>query len=162
MGMQDLTNIIYLIAAILFILDLKMLAHPRTAVRGNQLGALGMVLAIVATLMSGTWDWTYIILGIGIGSLIGAIAALRVKMTSMPELVGLFNGFGGAASVLVAGRPVKLQPDGSFTVRMELPDKRQVLPVTAESRDGLRQRTTVVAVERNTKIMEPVELDDRL
>ena len=103
MGMQDLTNIIYLIAAILIILDLKMLAHPRTAVRGNQLGALGMVLAIVATLMSGTWDWTYIILGIGIGSLIGAVAALRVKMTSMPELVGLFNGFGGAASVLVAG-----------------------------------------------------------
>jgi len=101
--MQDLTNIVYLIAAILFILDLKMLAHPRTAVRGNQLGALGMVLAIVATLMSGTWDWTYIILGIGIGSLIGAIAALRVKMTSMPELVGLFNGFGGGASVLVAG-----------------------------------------------------------
>jgi NAD(P) transhydrogenase subunit beta len=103
MEMQNLTNIIYLIAAILFILDLKMLAHPRTAVRGNQLGALGMVLAIVATLMSGTWDWTYIILGIGVGSLIGAIAALRVKMTSMPELVGLFNGFGGAASVLVAG-----------------------------------------------------------
>ncbi len=80
-----------------------MLAHPRTAVRGNQLGALGMLLAIVATLMSGTWDWTYIILGIGIGSVIGAMAALRVKMTSMPELVGLFNGFGGAASVLVAG-----------------------------------------------------------
>ncbi len=103
MGMQDLTNIVYLIAAVLFVLDLKMLAHPRTAVRGNQLGALGMVLAILATLMSGTWDWTYIILGIGIGSLIGAVAALRVKMTSMPEMVGLFNGFGGGASVLVAG-----------------------------------------------------------
>jgi NAD(P) transhydrogenase subunit beta len=101
--MQDLTNIVYLIAAVLFILDLKMLAHPRTAVRGNQLGALGMILAIVATLMSGTWDWTYLILGVGIGSLIGAVAALRVKMTSMPEMVGLFNGFGGAASVLVAG-----------------------------------------------------------
>ena len=103
MAMQDLINIVYLIAAILFILDLKMLAHPRTAVRGNQLGALGMVLAIVATLVGGTWDWKYIILGIGIGSLIGAVAALRVKMTSMPELVGLFNGFGGVASVLVAG-----------------------------------------------------------
>jgi NAD(P) transhydrogenase subunit beta len=62
-----------------------------------------MVLAIVATLASGTWDWTYIILGIGIGSVIGAVAALRVKMTAMPELVGLFNGFGGGASVLVAG-----------------------------------------------------------
>jgi len=103
MDMQNITNIVYLVAAILFILDLKMLAHPRTAVRGNQLGALAMVLAIVATLASGKWDWTYIILGIGIGSLIGAVAATRVKMTSMPELVGLFNGFGGGASVLVAG-----------------------------------------------------------
>ncbi|TWU30964.1 DUF4912 domain-containing protein [Novipirellula artificiosorum] len=65
------------------------------------------------------------------------------------------------ATVSIAGRPVKLQADGSFTVRMKLPDKRQVLPVTAESRDGLRQRTTVVAVERNTKVMETVELDDR-
>ena len=100
---QNIVNIVYLIAAVFFILDLKMLAHPRTAVRGNQLGALGMVLAIVATLASGKWDWTYIILGIGIGSFIGAVAALKVKMTSMPEMVGLFNGFGGAASVLVAG-----------------------------------------------------------
>jgi len=73
--------------------------------------------------------------------------------------------FGKAApnsSVTVAQKPVKLQADGSFTVRMSLPDKRQVLPVTAESRDGLRQRTTVIAVERNTKVMEAVELDDRL
>ncbi len=77
------------------------------------------------------------------------------------ELI-IFGKTVASASVMVAGRPVKLQPDGSFTVRMELPDKRQVLPVTAESRDGLRQRTTVVAVERNTKVMEPVELDDRL
>jgi NAD(P) transhydrogenase subunit beta len=99
----NIVNIVYLIAAVFFIMDLKMLAHPRTAVRGNQLGALGMVLAIVATLASGKFGWTYIILGIGIGSLIGAVAALRVKMTSMPELVGLFNGFGGIASVLVAG-----------------------------------------------------------
>ena len=66
-----------------------------------------------------------------------------------------------SASVQVAGKPVKLQEDGSFTVRMQLPDKRQVLPVTAESRDGMRQRTTVIAVERNTKVMEAVELEDR-
>ena len=103
MDMQNITNIVYLVAAVLFILDLKMLAHPRTAVRGNYLGAIGMVLAIVATLASGKWDWTYIILGIGIGSVIGAVAALKVKMTAMPEMVGLFNGFGGGASVLVAG-----------------------------------------------------------
>ena len=125
MAVQDLTNIVYLIAAILFILDLKMLAHPRTAVRGNQLGALGMVLAIVATLMSGTWDWTYIILGIGIGSLIGAVAALKVKMTSMPELVGLFNGFGGVASVLVAGSALvatfnAIPPFGDDSMQMKV------------------------------------------
>ena len=125
MAMQNLTNIVYLIAAILFILDLKMLAHPRTAVRGNQLGALGMVLAIVATLVGGTWDWTYIILGIGIGSLIGAVAALRVKMTSMPELVGLFNGFGGIASVLVAGSALvatfnALPPFGDNSMQMKV------------------------------------------
>lgn len=77
------------------------------------------------------------------------------------ELI-VFGKTVATASVMVAGRPVKLQPDGSFTVRLELPDKRQVLPVTAESRDGLRQRTTVVAVERNTKVMEPVELDNTL
>jgi NAD(P) transhydrogenase subunit beta len=100
---QNIVNIAYVIAAVLFIFDLKMLAHPRTAVRGNILGSLGMMLAIVATLLSGRFEWTYIILGIGIGSLIGAIAALRVKMTAMPEMVGLFNGFGGGASVLVAG-----------------------------------------------------------
>jgi NAD(P) transhydrogenase subunit beta len=62
-----------------------------------------MVIAIAATLVSGRLDWSYIILGIGIGAVIGAVAAARVKMTSMPEMVGLFNGFGGAASVLVAG-----------------------------------------------------------
>ncbi|MCP4895510.1 MAG: NAD(P)(+) transhydrogenase (Re/Si-specific) subunit beta [bacterium] len=101
--MQNIVNIVYLVAAVLFIYDLKMLAHPRTAVRGNALGFLAMLLAIVATLVSGKWDWTYIILGIAIGSVIGTVAALKVKMTSMPELVGLFNGFGGGASVLVAG-----------------------------------------------------------
>jgi NAD(P) transhydrogenase subunit beta len=103
MNIENFVNIAYVIAAVLFIFDLKMLAHPRTAVRGNILGAAGMLLAIVATLISGRFDWTYIILGIGIGSVIGAGAALRVKMTAMPEMVGLFNGFGGGASVLVAG-----------------------------------------------------------
>jgi NAD(P) transhydrogenase subunit beta len=103
MDIQHLTNIAYLVAAILFILDLKMLARPRTAVRGNYLGFVGMAIAVAATLISGRLDWTFIILGVAIGSLIGAVAALKVKMTAMPEMVGLFNGFGGGASVLVAG-----------------------------------------------------------
>jgi NAD(P) transhydrogenase subunit beta len=79
------------------------MAHPRTAVRGNTAGVLGMSLAIVATLLSDKMDWPYLIIGVAVGALIGAVAALRVKMTSMPEMVGLFNGFGGGASVLVAG-----------------------------------------------------------
>jgi NAD(P) transhydrogenase subunit beta len=100
---QQVVNIVYLVAAVLFILDLKMLAHPRTAVRGNKAGILGMSLAIAATLLSDRFDWTYILLGVAIGSVIGTVAALRVKMTAMPEMVGLFNGLGGGASVLVAG-----------------------------------------------------------
>jgi hypothetical protein len=71
------------------------------------------------------------------------------------ELI-VYGSTAPGASVTLAGAPVRLRPDGTFTVRMELPDRRQVLPVVASSRDGLRQRTTVVAVERNTKVMEPV------
>lgn len=63
------------------------------------------------------------------------------------------------ASVTVAGEPVRLQTDGSFALRLDLPDRRQVLPVVASSRDGTHQRTTVLAVERNTKVMEPVTTD---
>ncbi len=98
------------------------------------------------------------------GQVVGDPGLLR--QTKLPFMVDaeliIFGKTSSSASVMVAGRPVKLQPDGSFTVRMKLPDKRQVLPVTAESRDGLRQRTTVIAVERNTKAMEPVELEERL
>ncbi len=63
------------------------------------------------------------------------------------------------ATVMLGGEPIKLRPDGSFTIRVALPDKRQVFPVIAQSRDGMRQRTTVVAVERNTKVMEAVDRD---
>ena len=63
------------------------------------------------------------------------------------------------ATVMLGGEPVKLRPDGSFTIRLALPDKRQVFPVIAQSRDGMRQRTTVVTVERNTKVMEAVDRD---
>ena len=63
------------------------------------------------------------------------------------------------ASVTLAGEPLKIEADGTFSVRMELPDKRQVLPVVACSRDGAHQRTTVLAIERNTKVMEPLNMD---
>ncbi len=100
---QNVVNLAYVIAAILFIMGLKGMAHPRTAVRGNAYGAAGMLLALVVTLLVGGLEFQYIAIGLAIGAVIGIIAALRVQMTSMPELVGLFNGFGGAASVLVAG-----------------------------------------------------------
>jgi len=100
---QNVVNLVYVVAAVLFILDLKWMAHPRTAVRGNLTGALAMLIAIVVTLLSDRFDWSYILIGVAVGSVIGAVAALRVKMTSMPEMVALFNGFGGAASILVAG-----------------------------------------------------------
>jgi len=103
MDPQDLRNLAYLVAAALFIFDLKWMAHPRTAVRGNFAGAIGMALAIGATLYGQQMEWTYIAIGAAVGTLIGGGMAVRVKMTAMPEMVGLLNGFGGGASVLVAG-----------------------------------------------------------
>ena len=107
-------NVAYLVAAILFILDLKWMAHPRTAAKGNRAGALGMLIAVLATLMGPEWasyggegiGWDMILIGLAIGAAIGAFAAIKVKMTSMPELVGLFNGFGGMASVFVAASAI--------------------------------------------------------
>jgi len=94
-------DLAYLLAALLFIADLKWMASPRTAVRGNWTGALGMGVAIAATVLGQPMTWTYVIGGVVLGTLFGWVAAEKVKMTAMPEMVGLFNGFGGAASVLV-------------------------------------------------------------
>ena len=94
----------YLLSASFFIFGLKMLGHPRTAPRGNQLGALGMLTAVVTVLLETDLvnNPLLIVGGIAIGAVIGAWLAVRVEMTGMPELVALFNGFGGAASALVA------------------------------------------------------------
>jgi len=99
-------NFGYLIAAVLFILGIKGMTHPRTAVRGNQLGALGMLIAVVVTLFANGVSWTIVILGMLIGSAGGVWLANTVQMTQMPQLVALFNGFGGIASVLVAAAEV--------------------------------------------------------
>ncbi|GAB4321906.1 MAG: NAD(P)(+) transhydrogenase (Re/Si-specific) subunit beta [Candidatus Zixiibacteriota bacterium] len=97
-------NISYVVAAALFIFGLKGLSHPRTAVRGNMLGALGMLVAIVVTLFDRhIISYDLILIGFVIGALIGLVLALRVEMTGMPQMVALLNGFGGAASALVAG-----------------------------------------------------------
>jgi NAD(P) transhydrogenase subunit beta len=95
-------NLGYLAASILFIVGLKNLSTPKTAVRGNTLGALGMFLAVVITLFDQkVVKYEMIILGILIGSAIGALLATKIEMTAMPQLVALLNGFGGLASVLV-------------------------------------------------------------
>ena len=97
----------YLVASVLFILGLRNLSSPRTASLGNQMAAVGMFIAIVATLLvQGVVDYPIVIAGIVVGSLIGAVAATRIQMTDMPQMVALLNGFGGAASVLVAGAEV--------------------------------------------------------
>jgi NAD(P) transhydrogenase subunit beta len=107
----------YIIAAALFVIGLKMLSSPATARRGNVVSAVGMLLAIVATLIKGDLSFTWIIAGIVLGSGIGAVSAYRVKMTAMPEMVGLFNGFGGLASMLVGWAEYHMHPDApTFTI----------------------------------------------
>jgi NAD(P) transhydrogenase subunit beta len=102
--MNIVAQIGYLVAAALFIVGLKGLTHPRTAVRGNLLGSTAMLLAVVVTLLDrGIVGYGTIVAGLVIGAAVGAVLALRVQMTAMPQLVALFNGSGGAASVLVAG-----------------------------------------------------------
>lgn len=104
MEISSLVKLSYLAASALFIFGLKRMAHPRTAVRGNLYGALGMLLAFVVTLPLLDVKWFgLILLGFVIGALIGAVLAVRIQMTAMPQLVALFNGFGGLASTLVAG-----------------------------------------------------------
>jgi NAD(P) transhydrogenase subunit beta len=101
--MHIVTDIAYLISAVLFIFGLKNLSSPKTARRGNLFAMLGMFLAIVVTLLDKKIvDPTFIIAGIIIGATIGAISARKVQMTAMPQMVAIFNGFGGGASALVA------------------------------------------------------------
>ena len=101
--MEKFIDIAYLLSAIAFIYGLKMLSHPRTARNGNLIGSLGMLIAIIVTVYLGTdLDFSKILIAMAIGSIIGAFFAIRVEMTQMPQLVAIFNGFGGGASALVA------------------------------------------------------------
>lgn len=99
----NLINFIYLIAGVLFILGIKGLTKPKTAVRGNMLSALGMLLAVAVTLLTiSDVDYRFIVAGVAVGSIVGAVMALRIQMTSMPQMVALLNGFGGGASLTIA------------------------------------------------------------
>ena len=99
----NLSNLLYLVTIVTFILALRFLADPARARRGNQLGAIGMVIAIAVTwVKTGGNDWWAIALAMLIGGGFGAVAARRVKMTAMPQMVALFNGVGGGAAALIA------------------------------------------------------------
>lgn len=100
--MKDvIINLLYIVSAILFIFGIKWLGNADTARRGNRLSSVGMLLAVVATLLYGGLSWPMVVGGIGLGAVIGFLWAKRVQMTGMPELVALFNGFGGLASLCV-------------------------------------------------------------
>ena len=112
-GEFSVTNLSYIVASVLFIFGLKMLSSAQTARRGNAISALGMLLAILATLYNNgqglAFHW--IAVGAVVGGLIGFFAARLVKMTAMPEMVALFNGFGGVASLLVGWAEYHNHPD---------------------------------------------------
>ncbi|HET7758781.1 MAG TPA: NAD(P)(+) transhydrogenase (Re/Si-specific) subunit beta, partial [Gaiellaceae bacterium] len=99
----NLANLLYLIPIAAFILALHYLSNPARARRGNQIGAFGMLVAIVVTWIKiGATSWWAIVVGMAIGGGFGAVAARRVKMTAMPQMVALFNGVGGGAAALIA------------------------------------------------------------
>ncbi|MGQ9591734.1 MAG: NAD(P)(+) transhydrogenase (Re/Si-specific) subunit beta [Planctomycetota bacterium] len=101
---QWFVNLAYLLASALFIFGLKGLSHPRTAVRGNLLGSVGMLIAIAVTLLDRRIvSFEAILAGLVVGSTAGALLAVKIQMTAMPQMVALLNGFGGIASLLVAG-----------------------------------------------------------
>jgi len=106
MSNKYVLDIIYLFASVTFIIGLKMLSGPQTARRGNLWAAFGMTLAVIGTIALHKGDTPpiiYILIGsaILIGSILGWIAAKKVKMTAMPEMVSLFNGMGGACAALI-------------------------------------------------------------
>jgi len=110
-------NLFYIISAVCFILGLKRLSHPKTARSGNFLAALGMLIAIAATLASSNvLDLKLIAIGVGVGSVIGLLFATRVQMTEMPQMVAIFNGLGGAASGLVASSEFLSNPGSPYFI----------------------------------------------
>src|ERR1017187_4600671 len=100
---ESFLDVLYIIAFALFIQGLRGLAGPTTAVRGNRIAAVGMAIAVVATLLSpGEGNWGLIVLGVALGAAVGIPAARNVKMTAMPQMVALFNGVGGGAVALIS------------------------------------------------------------
>jgi NAD(P) transhydrogenase subunit beta len=120
---SNLANLLYLITIVAFILALRFLSNPAHARRGNQIGAAGMLLAIVVTWIKiGSTSWWAIALAMLIGGSFGAVAARKVRMTAMPQMVALFNGVGGGAAALIALAEIHrvLPPSGAPDVDISL------------------------------------------
>ena len=112
-NLPTLQNVIYIISSMLFITGIKMLGKEDTAVRGNFLSALAMFIAVSITLVN-VVNPLIIIIGISVGAIIGSVIALKVKMTSIPEMVALFNGFGGLATFFIAWSEYSTTPENYF------------------------------------------------
>ena len=112
-NLSTLQNVIYIISSMLFITGIKMLGKEDTAVRGNFLSALAMFFAVSITLVN-VVNPLIIIIGISVGAIIGSVIALKVKMTSIPEMVALFNGFGGLATFFIAWSEYSTTPENYF------------------------------------------------
>ncbi len=112
-NLSTFQNIIYIISSMLFITGIKMLGKEDTAVRGNFLSALAMFIAVSITLVD-VVNPLIIIIGISVGAIIGSVIALKVKMTSIPEMVALFNGFGGLATFFIAWSEFSTTPENYF------------------------------------------------
>jgi H+-translocating NAD(P) transhydrogenase subunit beta len=109
--MEIFINLSYIVASVLFIFGIKMLGSAATARKGNLLSAVGMLIAVIVTLFAGGLSFGWIIAGLVIGTAVGYVWAMRVQMTGMPELVALFNGFGGLGSLLVGWAEVIRDPN---------------------------------------------------
>ena len=100
---MNIENALYVLSSVLFIFGIKRLSHPKTARSGNSIASMGMLIAIVTTLLANSnISMELVAIGIIIGAIIGAFFAIRVEMTQMPQMVAIFNGFGGIASALIA------------------------------------------------------------
>ena len=123
---QNFVDLLYIVAFSLFIYGLSGLTGPRTAVRGNKIAAVGMAVAFVATLLqrgvlSGSSTPWLIALGVVLGAAVGIPAALKVRMTQMPQMVALFNGVGGGAVALIAWMEYRHRFGGDFALKVEIP-----------------------------------------
>jgi NAD(P) transhydrogenase subunit beta len=110
----------YIVASVLFIIGIKMLGKPQRARRGNMVSALGMLIAVVSALFECCLSFSLVIAGVVVGAFIGVIAARTVKMTSMPQMVAILNGFGGLASLLVGWENYHSMPDSNLIVTIAI------------------------------------------